>query len=251
MRGNVLVVDDQLRARRLLVTELRDAGFEVCEAGNGADGWDEFVRRRPDVVITDMVMPRADGLELLAAHPRAVRDAGHRLHRLRHAADRGLGLQGRRRRLRLLARRRHRRPGRAGRRRDQRHGAGRGASRHRGPLRRQEPRDRARARAPLGPGAARDAGAAGRGAGQRARHGRAQPARLRRDGRLGVGAPRPARARARAQAGAAGRRLSRRHRALPRGGADLVGATPGRVGGRGLPSPAARARVHLRAAARA
>jgi DNA-binding NtrC family response regulator len=65
MRGNVLVVDDQLRARRLLVTELRDAGFEVCEAGNGDDGWDEFVRRRPDVVITDMVMPRADGLELL------------------------------------------------------------------------------------------------------------------------------------------------------------------------------------------
>ena len=65
MRGNVLVVDDQLRARRLLVTELRDAGFEVCEAGNGADGWDEFVRRRPDVVITDLVMPRADGLELL------------------------------------------------------------------------------------------------------------------------------------------------------------------------------------------
>jgi DNA-binding NtrC family response regulator len=65
MRGNVLVVDDQLRARRLLVGELREAGFEVCEAGNGAEGWDEFVRRRPDVVITDMVMPRADGLELL------------------------------------------------------------------------------------------------------------------------------------------------------------------------------------------
>ena len=65
MRGNVLVVDDQLRARRLLVTELRDAGFEVCEAGNGADGWEAFLRRRPDVVISDMVMPRADGLELL------------------------------------------------------------------------------------------------------------------------------------------------------------------------------------------
>jgi DNA-binding NtrC family response regulator len=65
MRGCVLVVDDQLRARRLLVTELREAGFEVCEAGNGVEGWEEFQRRRPDVVITDMVMPRADGLELL------------------------------------------------------------------------------------------------------------------------------------------------------------------------------------------
>jgi DNA-binding NtrC family response regulator len=65
MRGSVLVVDDQLRARRLLVTELRDAGFEVCEAGNGEEGWEVFRSRRPDVVITDMVMPRADGLELL------------------------------------------------------------------------------------------------------------------------------------------------------------------------------------------
>ena len=65
MRGNVLVVDDQLRARRLLVTELEQAGFEVCEAGSGADGWEQFRRRRPDVVITDMVMPRGDGLELL------------------------------------------------------------------------------------------------------------------------------------------------------------------------------------------
>ena len=65
MRGSVLVVDDQLRARRLLVTELREAGFEVSEAGNGAEGWAEFQRRRPEVVITDLVMPRADGLELL------------------------------------------------------------------------------------------------------------------------------------------------------------------------------------------
>jgi DNA-binding NtrC family response regulator len=65
MRGSVLVVDDQLRARRLLVTELREAGFEVSEAGNGADAWDEFQRRRPDVVITDLVMPRGDGLALL------------------------------------------------------------------------------------------------------------------------------------------------------------------------------------------
>jgi len=65
MRGHVLVVDDQLRARRLLVTELRDAGFEVSEAGNGEEGWEAFRSRRPDVVITDMVMPRADGLELL------------------------------------------------------------------------------------------------------------------------------------------------------------------------------------------
>ena len=66
MRGNVLVVDDQVRARRILVDELREAGFAVYEANNGASGWDEFQRRWPDVVITDLVMPKADGLDLLS-----------------------------------------------------------------------------------------------------------------------------------------------------------------------------------------
>jgi DNA-binding NtrC family response regulator len=65
MRGRVLVVDDQLRARRVLVNELEDAGFEVSEARDGVEAWKEFQRRDPDVVITDMVMPRSDGLELL------------------------------------------------------------------------------------------------------------------------------------------------------------------------------------------
>ena len=51
MRGSVLVVDDQLRARRVLVDELRDAGFAVSEAGDGRDGWRQFQRESPDVVI--------------------------------------------------------------------------------------------------------------------------------------------------------------------------------------------------------
>ena len=65
MRGIVLVVDDHVRPRKALATELEDAGFAVVQAGNGEDGWRMFQRHRPDVVITDMVMPRSDGLELL------------------------------------------------------------------------------------------------------------------------------------------------------------------------------------------
>jgi DNA-binding NtrC family response regulator len=65
MRGHVLVVDDQIRARRVLVNELEDAGFEVSEARDGLDAWKAFQHQNPDVVITDMVMPRGDGLELL------------------------------------------------------------------------------------------------------------------------------------------------------------------------------------------
>jgi DNA-binding NtrC family response regulator len=66
MRGRVLVVDDLERPRRALATELQDAGFEVVQAGNGLEAWERFCEHAPDAVITDMVMPRSDGLELLS-----------------------------------------------------------------------------------------------------------------------------------------------------------------------------------------
>ncbi|MEM7234396.1 MAG: response regulator [Planctomycetota bacterium] len=64
-RGTVLVVDDLERPRRALANELEDAGFEVVQASDGVEGWQRFCLSPPDVVITDMVMPRADGLDLL------------------------------------------------------------------------------------------------------------------------------------------------------------------------------------------
>lgn len=66
MRGIVLVVDDHKRPRRALTTELEDVGFAVVQAGSGSEAWKLFCRHRPDVVITDLVMPRGDGLELLS-----------------------------------------------------------------------------------------------------------------------------------------------------------------------------------------
>ncbi|GAG14000.1 unnamed protein product, partial [marine sediment metagenome] len=66
MRGTVLVVDDRARPRRALATELEDAGFAVVQAADGAEAWEQFRHHSPDVVITDMVMPRSDGLDLLS-----------------------------------------------------------------------------------------------------------------------------------------------------------------------------------------
>lgn len=65
MLGTVLVVDDQGGARRALAAELEDAGFSVIEAQDGREAWERFCEARPDLVITDMVMPRSDGIELL------------------------------------------------------------------------------------------------------------------------------------------------------------------------------------------
>ena len=65
MMGKVLVVDDLERARRALASELSDAGFEVVEAEDGVEAWEQFRVHRPDAVVTDMVMPNSDGIDLL------------------------------------------------------------------------------------------------------------------------------------------------------------------------------------------
>ena len=65
MRSSVLVVDDRQSSRRALAAELQDAGFEVIEAEDGSHGWSRFCAHTPDLVITDMVMPNSDGIELL------------------------------------------------------------------------------------------------------------------------------------------------------------------------------------------
>lgn len=65
MRSTVLVVDDQQLPRQALSSELEDAGFAVVEARDGEEAWGAFVSDEPDVVISDVVMPRADGIDLL------------------------------------------------------------------------------------------------------------------------------------------------------------------------------------------
>ncbi len=61
----VLVVDDQKRARDLLGAELEEAGFTVVTAADGEEGWQTFCQAEAGVVVTDMSMPRCDGIELL------------------------------------------------------------------------------------------------------------------------------------------------------------------------------------------
>lgn len=61
----VLVVDDRAEARALIASDLVEAGFRVVEAGDGEEGWQRFRRDEPDLVVTDLRMPRADGIALL------------------------------------------------------------------------------------------------------------------------------------------------------------------------------------------
>ncbi len=63
----ILVVDDDPAIRRGLLAELQAAGYDVAEAADGDEGIRRFESEAPDVVLTDLAMPGADGYELIAA----------------------------------------------------------------------------------------------------------------------------------------------------------------------------------------
>jgi CheY-like chemotaxis protein len=61
----VLVVDDEPDLRFVLRRILEGAGHHVVEAGNGADALASVRRSTPDLVVTDVMMPVMDGVELI------------------------------------------------------------------------------------------------------------------------------------------------------------------------------------------
>jgi two-component system KDP operon response regulator KdpE len=65
--ARILVVDDDAAIRRGLVAEITAAGFTASEAADGEDGLARFDADDPDLVLTDLAMPRRDGYELIAA----------------------------------------------------------------------------------------------------------------------------------------------------------------------------------------
>ncbi|MFN2644642.1 MAG: PAS domain S-box protein [Burkholderiales bacterium] len=61
----VLAVDDEADARELIRRVLQDCGAQVVTAGSVAEALVLFERERPDLVVSDIGMPVADGFELL------------------------------------------------------------------------------------------------------------------------------------------------------------------------------------------
>ncbi len=62
----VLVVEDDVPIRRGIVDALRFEGYECLEADNGDDGLTLAVRANCDLVLLDLVLPRRQGLDVLA-----------------------------------------------------------------------------------------------------------------------------------------------------------------------------------------
>ena len=72
MSARILAVDDSPTIRGMVAKVLRGAGFEVFLATDGVEGVGSLADAEPDLIITDINMPRMDGFGLIEA----VRETG-------------------------------------------------------------------------------------------------------------------------------------------------------------------------------
>ena len=64
---SALVVDDSMLIRHTVCRVLEGRGFLVESATNGAEALELLVSLQPDLIVTDLQMPKMDGYELMAA----------------------------------------------------------------------------------------------------------------------------------------------------------------------------------------
>jgi len=61
----VLVVDDEIHIVHVVAIKLRNNGYEVVTAENGAEAFELACQENPDIIVTDFQMPVMTGLELV------------------------------------------------------------------------------------------------------------------------------------------------------------------------------------------
>jgi two-component system OmpR family response regulator len=63
--SRILVVEDDLAQREILLDSLKEKGFVVLEARDGAEGLKTALREHPDLILLDIRMPRMDGMTMM------------------------------------------------------------------------------------------------------------------------------------------------------------------------------------------
>ena len=65
MSAQLLLVDDEPGVRESVKEYLQDSGFDVQVASNATDAWQMLQQKTPDLVISDIMMPKVDGYQFL------------------------------------------------------------------------------------------------------------------------------------------------------------------------------------------
>ncbi len=63
----ILIIDDAAFSRRMIRKCLQADNYEILEAATGREGLEAATSQHPDCILTDLLMPDMDGLELLKA----------------------------------------------------------------------------------------------------------------------------------------------------------------------------------------
>jgi YesN/AraC family two-component response regulator len=63
--AKILVLDDEPSILLMIKKMLEKAGYEVATASNGREGMELFEKNKPDLLITDIIMPEKEGLETI------------------------------------------------------------------------------------------------------------------------------------------------------------------------------------------
>lgn len=66
IKKTVLIVEDDLALRKVLVDKLTDEGFDVLEAADGEAGLAQALEKHPSLILLDIFMPRMDGITMLS-----------------------------------------------------------------------------------------------------------------------------------------------------------------------------------------
>ncbi|MFC1823307.1 response regulator [Thermodesulfobacteriota bacterium] len=61
----ILIIDDDAQIRDVLRRMLEPAGHDVIEAADGVDGIRAYREKPADLIITDLIMPKKEGVELI------------------------------------------------------------------------------------------------------------------------------------------------------------------------------------------
>ncbi|MEI6180251.1 MAG: response regulator [Chloroflexales bacterium] len=75
-KGTIFIIDDDLALQTVLEYALRSAGYNVVLAPDGEEGLRQLETLTPDLVISDIMMPNMDGVEVFQQLKERLQDQG-------------------------------------------------------------------------------------------------------------------------------------------------------------------------------
>ncbi|ABX03235.1 MULTISPECIES: response regulator [Herpetosiphon] len=76
MAKTIFIMDDDLALQMVMEIALREVGYEVVLANNGVEGIAQLETLKPDLIISDIMMPEMDGVEAFNQIRERIQDEG-------------------------------------------------------------------------------------------------------------------------------------------------------------------------------